>query len=247
MLPEEKALARLEAEQAEIKEQVTSAELELETLKAETARFQHRYYQTVGRLYAKLDEIDAQVAKARAKQAPGDAAAQRDALAAEKRARKSAREAGLQETRPEPPPKVTSEVQEAYRRAVKLIHPDLAATDEDRARRTELMKRLNLAYERGDLAAIEKIIGEYGEDPDAIVGEDVGSHIVRVYRRIEQLRRRLNEIQQEIEAIKKTEIFQLRLTIEEQEAKGGDPLGDLARDLEMEISDKTEKTAVARP
>jgi hypothetical protein len=41
MLPEERELARLEAEQAELKEQVTSAELELETIKTETARFQY--------------------------------------------------------------------------------------------------------------------------------------------------------------------------------------------------------------
>ena len=239
MLPEEKELARFGAQQAELKEQVTSAELELETIKAETAQFQHRYYQAVGRLYAKLDEIDAQIAKARAKQAPGDADAQSHALAAEQRARKSAREAGLEEAKPKPSPKITPEVQEAYRQAVKLIHPDLAVTDKDRKRRTELMKRLNLAYEQGDLSAIEKIISEYGEDPDAIVGEDVASRIVKAIRRIAQLRRRLTEIQQE-----KTEIFQLRQAIEEQEAKGGDPLGDLARNLELQISKKTAKMSV---
>jgi predicted nucleic acid-binding Zn-ribbon protein len=46
MLPEEKELARLEAEQTELKEEVTSAELALETIKTETAQFQHRYYQS---------------------------------------------------------------------------------------------------------------------------------------------------------------------------------------------------------
>ena len=62
MLPEEQELARLEAEQTTLEEQVTSAELALETTKTETAQFQHRYYQTVGRLYAQLDELDAQIA-----------------------------------------------------------------------------------------------------------------------------------------------------------------------------------------
>ena len=59
MLPEEQELIRLEAEQTELEEQVTSAELTLETSKTETAQFQHRYHQTVGRLYAQLDELDA--------------------------------------------------------------------------------------------------------------------------------------------------------------------------------------------
>lgn len=43
MLPEEQELNRLEAEQAELEEQVTSAELTLETSKTETAQFQLRY------------------------------------------------------------------------------------------------------------------------------------------------------------------------------------------------------------
>ena len=50
MLPEEQELNRLEGEQAALEEQVTSAELALETTKTETAQFQHRYYQLVGRL-----------------------------------------------------------------------------------------------------------------------------------------------------------------------------------------------------
>jgi predicted nucleic acid-binding Zn-ribbon protein len=51
MLPEERELARLEAEQSELKEHVSAAELELETIKTETARFQSRYYEAVGSLY----------------------------------------------------------------------------------------------------------------------------------------------------------------------------------------------------
>lgn len=43
MRPEEQELIRLESEQAALVEQVTKAELTLETSKAETARFQHRY------------------------------------------------------------------------------------------------------------------------------------------------------------------------------------------------------------
>jgi hypothetical protein len=61
---------------------------------------------------------------------------------------------------------------------------------------------------------------------------------VKTIRRIAQLRRRLNEIQQEIETQKKTELFQLKQTIEKGEQKGEDPLGDLAKQLEQEISEQ---------
>ena len=43
MFPEEQELNHLETEQSELEEQVTSAELTLETSKTETAQFQHRY------------------------------------------------------------------------------------------------------------------------------------------------------------------------------------------------------------
>lgn len=76
MLPEEKELIRLETEQASLEEQFTTAELTLETSKTETAQFQLRYHQTVGRLYAQLDEMDALLARVQAGFSPDDAAAQ---------------------------------------------------------------------------------------------------------------------------------------------------------------------------
>ena len=236
MLPEEEGLARLEAEQTNLKEQVTSAELILETTKAETAQFQHRYYRAVGRLFALLDELDAHIANLRSEQAPDDAPLKAQARAAKQQANKSAEEAGLVEAQPEPPPVITSGLKHAYRQAVKLIHPDLATTEHERQRRTELMAQVNLAYERGDQKAIEKITEEFGEDPEAIVGEDIASRIVKAMRRIAQLHRRLAEVKLEIEALKKSEIFQLKQTVEKAEEIGSDVLGDLAEQLMQEIS-----------
>jgi hypothetical protein len=238
MLPEDKELTRLEAEQAELKEQVTSAELALETIKTETAQFQHRYYHTVGRLYAQLDEIDARIANLRMKQAPDDPTLRAHVQAAEAQAKQSADEAGLNEVQPKPPPVIEPALKQVYRQAVKLMHPDLATTEHESQRRTKLMALVNLAYERGDQEAIEKLIEEYGQDPEAIVGEDVGSRIVKVIRRIAQLRRRLGEVQQEIEAHQKSELFTLRQTIEKAEAIGDDPLGDLAKHLTRQIIER---------
>ena len=100
------------------------------------------------------------------------------------------------------------------------------------------MAQINLAYKRGDLNTIERIIKEYGEDPEAIVGEDVASRIVKTIRRIAQLERRIDELGQELESLKHADIYVLKQTIEEQEASGGDPLRDLARDLQRQISEK---------
>jgi hypothetical protein len=246
MLPEEQGLARLEAEQAQLQDHVASAELALRTIKTETATFQHRYYRTVGRLYAELDAVDAELAKLRMRQRPSDPAAKQQAHAAEQQAKKSAEEAGLFEASPEPPPAINPSLKETYRRAVKQLHPDLATTQRERQRRTELMAKVNLAYERGDQKMIEKVIEDFRQDPDAITGDDIGARIVKAYRRIEQLRRRLNELQQEIEAEKKTEIFELRQRVEGAEATGGNPLGDLAEQLMQQINKRRTRLKVAQ-
>jgi hypothetical protein len=224
MLPEEKELARLEAEKAELKERVSAAELELETIKTETAQFQSRHYQAVGRLYVQLDELDAEIARVQSKQAPNDTNLKARADAAKQKAQKSADEAGFVRTQPKPAPVISADLKRAYRHAVKLMHPDLAVTDNENRRRTELMALVNLAYERGDQAAIEKVIQEFGGDPEWIVGEDIGSRIVKTVRRNTQLRLRLDEIQQEIDLLRKSEISELKRNIEEAEAKGDDPL-----------------------
>ena len=88
------------------------------------------------------------------------------------------------------------------------------------------MAALNHAYERGNLKEIERLVAEFGEDPEAIVGEDVASRIVKTIRRIAQVRRRLGELALEIEAHRRSEEFQLRQTVETAEAIGEDPLGD---------------------
>jgi hypothetical protein len=243
VLPEEQELARLTAQQKELEDKLASAELTLESAATEAERFKQRYYGAVGALYAELDELDAKIDNARLKEAPNDPKLRASAKASQERAKKSAEEAGLAAIEFKPAPEITPELKQAYRRAVKLLHPDLALTEKERLRRTALMAQVNLDYKRGDLSAIERIIRENGEDPEAIVGEDVGSRIVKTIRRIAQLRRRIEEVGQELENLKKTDIFLLKQTIEEQEASGADPLGDLAHDLKRQISDKKTKAS----
>ena len=168
------------------------------------------------------------------------------AQAAQQQAKKSAEEAGVINAQPNPPSVISPRLKQAYRQAVKLMHPDLAVTERERQRRTELMALVNVAYERGDQRALEKLIDEFGQDPDAIVGEDIGSRIVKTIRRIAQLRRRLGEIQQEIEALNKTEIFQLKQNIEKAETMGDDRLGDLVQQLVQELSERKIRLKAAR-
>lgn len=236
LLPEEIELIRLEAEQVDLEEQVATAELESETTRNETTRFQQRYYTIVGRLYAQLDDLDAKLAAIRARQNPKNEALAAHANSARMQARRSSEEAGLVKEQPQPRTETNPDLKQAYRQAVKLIHPDLALSEHERRRRTKLMALLNLAYECGDLQEIERLVAEFGQDPDAIMGEDIASRIVKAIRRIAQLRRRLADLRSELAMFQQTDAFQLRQTVEAAEAAGEDPIGDLARHAAWEIA-----------
>lgn len=240
-------LTRLVSDQATLAEQVVSAELELETAKTETAQFQRRYYEIVGKFYAQLDELDAQIANAQAGLSPDDAAAQVHAQAAQEQARKSAEEAGLIEAQPPPPLVITPQLKQAFRRAAMMMHPDRATTEPERLRRHGLMIKVNLAYERGDQQAIEKLVLEFIQDPamqeeiedrELIADQGVELKILKIIRRTGQLRRRMDEIQEELQDKKQSDIYKLKTTIERAELRGSDPMGDLAEQLLQELSER---------
>ena len=237
MLPEQQELRRLQAEQSTAEEAVAQAELTLETSKTELQQFQRRYYQTVGRLYAELDALNAEITVTAAAQNPLDDKAQSAADAAREQARRSAEEAGIAETI-RPNVVITPELKAAYRQACKHMHPDRATSEPERLRRTGFMARSNVAYEAGDLAALDAIMREFGTDPEAIVGDDIGAQMVKTIRRLAQLRRRLTEIAAELDAMQHGELYELKTSVEEAEALGGDPLGDLASSLMREISER---------
>ncbi len=237
MLPEEQELKRLESEEAELEEQVTSAELALETLKTEMTQFHYRYYRLVGYLYVEMDELDAQISSEEAERYPDNIEIQKQARAAEQQAQRSAEEAGLTESQV-PPVEITAAIKQAYRKATKLMHPDRATHDIERERRTIMMARVNRAYEAGDLAAIEQLIIDFGEDSEAVEGSDTGARLVKIIRRIAQLRRRLSEAEKELSEQKEMELYELMVTVGEAEASGEDPLGDLARQLTQHINER---------
>lgn len=245
----EQELPRLVQEQRDLGEQVISAELELETVKVETAQFQRRYYDTVGRLYAQLDDLEAQIASFQAGLAPDDTFAQAHAENTRQQARKSAEEAGLIEAQPPPPLVITPELKQAFRRAAMMMHPDRASTEPDRQRRHGFMIKLNLAYERGDQQAIEKLVLDFTpgsgmqevESPDEIPDLGVELQTLQVVRRTGELRRRLEEIQDELRGRKQSDLYKMKVTIERAETRGGNPLGDLAEKILQELSEKKAK------
>jgi len=70
LTPEEEELDRKKAVLVGLEAQLADRELELASFRADLIHFEKRYLQTVGRRYATLDELKAQIAEARARQDP---------------------------------------------------------------------------------------------------------------------------------------------------------------------------------
>ena len=245
--PEEQEASRRAKVVGELVDQLSERELEVASLTNDLTRFRQRYAQKIGRLYAELDKLDLLIANHLAQSEPSSQTqdAAKEALV---RARQSAAEARLpppdapeseppaqEELFSEPP---SSELKLAFRKAAMRFHPDRATSEAERVRRTAIMARLNVAYGKGDLAAIEKLTQEAGIDPEEITGDDIGSQLVRLIRRETQVRRRLAELESRMQALSSDEVYRLWRSVHEAEAIGADPLGELAARLEVQIAEK---------
>jgi hypothetical protein len=71
------------------------------------------------------------------------------------------------------------------------------------------MAAANRAMRQGDLSALVRLISDERDRPDAVVGSDVGAELVRVIRRITQVRRRLAELQDQEAALRGDSLWQL--------------------------------------
>ena len=232
--PEEEELARKRAELAQLEDELAERELSLASIRAELAAFERRYLRTVGVLYAELDEINAQIAERMARNS-GAEEAHRAAEQARQRAHESqaavdAQAAAARDFTPSP------ELKSLYREVAKRVHPDLAADAADRNRREKLMAEANQAYEQGDANRLRKILEEYETSPESVQGSGVAADLVRVIRKITQVKNRLAEIQRETQELLSSDLAKLKAKAEESQKEGRDLLAEMAERVREQIA-----------
>ncbi len=189
----------------------------------------------VGRLYADLDEIEAEIAEEEYKLVPDDEEIKKKAeelrrIAEESAARANeAADAGAFKLNP------TAEAKKAYHSLARTIHPDLALDAAEKEKRHGLMAELNEAYSMGDQKRLNKLIEDHRNSPDLITGDSVGDKLVRAIRQISQVKVRLNEIVEEKLAAEAGELFTLRLKVEAEMAGGRNLLSHMAERTKTQI------------
>jgi len=234
--PEEEELAKKRQELAQLESELADRELYVATLRAELAAFERRYLRTVGTLYAELDEIQAQIAERLAQGRINDEQAQHAAKQAREQANES--HATVEAHSSEEPTNglPSQELKSLYRQVAKRVHPDLSSDPEDRKLRQRFMAEANRAYDMGDVARLKRILEEYESCPEAVQGEGVGADLVRIIRKITQVRRRFTEIEQEIHQLVGSELAKLKLKADEYQKQGRDLLAEMAEQVDRQVA-----------
>jgi hypothetical protein len=234
--PEEQELHEKIKVLSKYESQLAQEELDLATLAAELQALNSRYTRIIGRKFAVLDRLKAEIAEFYVTQNPEDIHAQSEAQAAREKAEETERDAG-KESKPRKIEafKPTKELKHLFWKIAKLVHPDLAVDEKDRKRRTKVMAMVNEAYEEGDVERLESILTEWATSPDSIEGEDIGSRLVRTIRMIARVKRRIEQIEKDIQQLMQTDLYELKLKVEELESVGRDLISEMEAKIEKDI------------
>jgi hypothetical protein len=231
--PEEVELASKLAQLQRLEGKLGDHELVLATLQGELHAFHQKFVRVVGILYVELCTLNAQLEESAAEtfQCVGATWA-----AAQARQQADHWRSLLQHQAEGPKDFAPSRVLKSlYRDVAKSVHPDLASEPEDRAKRSKLMAETNLAYKRGDAKHLRKILDEYESSPEAVQGTGVGADLVRVIRKITQVKNRLAEIERGRRALQKSDMAELMAIVKEAESNGRDFLLEEAGRVRKQI------------
>ncbi|MGW5660080.1 hypothetical protein ACWEWG_08250 [Streptomyces sp. NPDC003758] len=182
-------------------------EIAVETFRVEVENFSRLHHQKLGPVYARLEELDAEIAEARAArtQDPEDIRRAHEARArvlpmpgVEELFHGWMDSGGLfpeaqamltdQPVRPPQRVRPSEEARKLYRELARKAHPDLAQGEDERKRRDEFIARVNAAYARGDEALLRELSEEWAAGP--VPEERRPSHSEELYARLEWLSRR---------------------------------------------------------
>ncbi|MEU9607602.1 hypothetical protein [Streptomyces sp. NPDC048057] len=204
---QERPEARLERAVYAAEHALIEYEIALETFRVEVENFSRLHHQKLGPVYARLDELDAQIAEARAARTgdPEDLRRAQEARAAllpmpgvEELFHDwmdsdgiSPEAAAMLTDRPVRAPKRVRPSEEArrlYRELARRAHPDLAQDETERARREEFITRVNAAYALGDAELLRELSDEWDAGP--VPPEQQFSEAEELYARLEWLSQR---------------------------------------------------------
>jgi len=237
---EQRELERLKKELNKLETDLVQHELDLNTLSAELKALDLLYIRKVGIQLIKLDLIDARIAEILAKLNPDDRAAEKRAQEARKHADEKTEEVKTAQAAPEEETqfKPSESLRALYREAAKRIHPDLACDEDDRELRTRWMVEINAAYQAGNEARLQKLFEDWENSPESVQGTGTNADLERMIRKVARAKERLQEIQKDMERLRNSFAYTLKMRIRAAKKDGRDLLEDMAQKVTKQVERK---------
>ena len=239
--PGAEELARRKAQLLVLSEELLGRERAFDAYRVELHDFETRYRKALGDRYARLDELADRLDAARG-EAAADDPLERDPEDPAERYPGQGLPGGGQnwdwgerEPEPEPRPVIGEDAKRLFRQLARIIHPDLAGDPAERERRTNLMVAANLAYEQGDVAGLERLLGDWERSPEAVTGGGALAELERTIRRIAQVQGSMDAIDEELAELDASAMGWLRRRTEKAAREGWDLLAHMVKELDRQI------------
>ncbi len=239
--PGAEELARRKAQLLVLAEELLGRERALDAYRVELHDFETRYRKALGGRYARLDELADRLDVARGEAAAADPPERDPEDPAERYPGQGLPGGGQnwdwgeREPEPEPRPVIGEDAKRLFRQLARIIHPDLAGDPAERERRTNLMVAANLAYEQGDVAALERLLADWERSPEAVTGGGALAELERTIRRIAQVQERMDAIDEELAELEASAMGWLRRRTEKAAREGWDLLAHMVKELDRQI------------
>lgn len=217
---EQKRIEDLRGDLEKLESTIAEREIELSGLEQGMRGFESRYLPVVGVKYDQLAEIERQIAELQG--VPFDEDTVEASLAED--------EVGCGQNRMH-----SDRLKKLYREVARKFHPDLTSCEHERRHRHQLMVEVNRAYETGaedrlqDLLAAGASLEQVSESPQ------MSAEAILMARRVADAKARLVEVEADIAEITGSELYKLKLRVENAESLGVDLMAELVSQVDRQI------------
>jgi hypothetical protein len=218
-LSEEQSRQKLREELADLELKLAERESRLANLRSDLQSFEARYLEVVGERYDELAKIENEIAKLQGLDIDDEDSV---SLADD--------EVGCGLNRFH-----TDKLKKLYREVARKFHPDLASCPQERQHRHQLMVEINRAYESGAEDRLQELLeaGQGFENVES--GGAMSAEMILLVRSVAEAKQRLAKIESDMEEIAGSEIYKLKLRIENSESMGVDLFADLIAQVDRQI------------
>lgn len=217
---EQKRIEELRDELTALEAAIAGREIELADLEKGMRIFEGRYLPVVGNKYDQLAEIEKQIAELQGLPFDEDVV---DASLAED-------EVGCGQNRMH-----SDRLKKLYREVARKFHPDLTSCEHERRHRHQLMVEVNRAYETGAEDRLQNLL-DAGAAPDEVTDARVMSaEMILLLRKVAEARQRLVGIEADLADITGSEIYKLKLRVENGDSMGVDLMAELVSQVDRQI------------